>query len=152
MQKSPSREANNQSTSRETPCLYGTQRWITIHRSCHWHWTLSLMNTAQFSHPISLQFILILSSYLHLGLPNSLSLSDFLTIILYAFLFYSMHVICPTNILIQYRLILHLVNLMLISWHYFYKFLSHIYAIIISDYLLVKKSKTVIISVLFCEH
>jgi len=48
-----------------------------VHACCHW--SLSWASRIQFtsSHPISLRFILILSSYLHIGLPCGSSLQVF---------------------------------------------------------------------------
>jgi hypothetical protein len=55
------------------PAFYGTRRFITVFtRALHWSlsWARSIQSVP--SHPISLRSILILSTYLRLGLPNGL--------------------------------------------------------------------------------
>jgi hypothetical protein len=71
------------------PALHGTWRFITLFTRDH-HWFLSRSRCIQstLSHPISLISTLILSSHLHLGLPNGLIPSGFLTKLFYAFLTY----------------------------------------------------------------
>jgi len=51
-------------------------------------------------HPTSWRSILILSSYLRLGLPSGLLPSGFPTNILYTPLFYLMHATCPTQLIL----------------------------------------------------
>jgi hypothetical protein len=60
---------------------------------------LSQMNPVLYS--ISLRSILILSSYLHLGLPTHLFPSGFPTKTLYAFHFFSMHATYLALVLIK---------------------------------------------------
>jgi hypothetical protein len=54
-------------------CLYGTRRFITVFTRAH-HWSLSWARWIHCtsSHPISLRFVLILSSFPRLGLPSGL--------------------------------------------------------------------------------
>jgi hypothetical protein len=52
------------------------------------------------SHPISLRSILILSTYLRLGLPSGLFPFGFPTYILYAFLFSSLRATRPANLIL----------------------------------------------------
>jgi hypothetical protein len=58
--------------------FYGTRRLITVFTRAH-HWLLSSARSIQFipPYPISLRFILILSSHLRLGVPNDPFPSDF---------------------------------------------------------------------------
>jgi hypothetical protein len=67
--------------------LYRTWRFITVFTRAH-HWYLSWVRCIQSQppYPISLRSILILSSYLYLGLPNGLFPPGFPTKSLYAFL------------------------------------------------------------------
>jgi hypothetical protein len=51
-------------------------------------------------HPISVRYILILSTHLRLGLPSGLFPSGFLTNILYAFLFSPVHTTCPAHLIL----------------------------------------------------
>jgi hypothetical protein len=84
------------------PACYGIRRFITAFtKSLQWSisWARSIQSTP--SHPISPRSILILSSRLRLGLPSGLCPSDFLTNIVYAFLFstfvrYALPVYCKT--------------------------------------------------------
>jgi hypothetical protein len=83
------------------PAFYGTRRFnIVFTRALHWSlsWAMSIQTTP--SRPISLRSILILSTYLRLGLPSGLFPSGFPTNILYAFLF------SPIKILLDYMIIL----------------------------------------------
>jgi hypothetical protein len=72
------------------PAFYGTRMFITVFTRAL-HWSLSRARVIQYtpSHPISLslRYILILSTHLHLGLPSGLFPSGFPTNIPYAFLF-----------------------------------------------------------------
>jgi hypothetical protein len=52
------------------------------------------------SHPISLRFVLILSSQLRLGLPSGLFLSGLSVRILYNFLSFPMRAICPDHLIL----------------------------------------------------
>jgi hypothetical protein len=69
------------------PAFYGTRRYITAFtRALHWSlsWARSIQSIQ--SQPISLRFILILSTHLRLGLHCGLFPSGFATNILYAFI------------------------------------------------------------------
>jgi hypothetical protein len=67
-------------------------------RALHWSlfWARSIQSIP--SHPISLRFILILSTHLRLGLPSGLFYSGIPTNILYAFLFSPIRATCPAMI------------------------------------------------------
>jgi len=72
-----------------------------------WRWVASCMllfgglcSWSTFSQPISLRFILILSSHLCLGLPSGFLHTVFPAKILYAFLFCPMDAICPTHFIL----------------------------------------------------
>jgi hypothetical protein len=69
------------------PVLHGLQRFITMFTRAH-QWTLSRTSWIQSTHllPISLWYILILSSHLHWHLPSGLFPLGFLAKILYALL------------------------------------------------------------------
>jgi hypothetical protein len=81
---SPSWEAANCAATQELPAFYGTRRFITMFTRA-FHWSLSWARSTQLtpSHPISLRYILILFTHLHLGLPSGLFPSEFPTNILY---------------------------------------------------------------------
>jgi hypothetical protein len=89
------------------PQFYGTQRINTVFtRALHWSlsWASSIQSIP--SHPISRRSILILSTYLCLGLPNGLFLSGFPTYILYACLFSPIHATCLAHLILRYLIIL----------------------------------------------
>jgi hypothetical protein len=78
MNQSPSWEGNSDSTSqRNFPTFYGTRKFITVFTRAR-HWSLSRSRWIQVTplQPISLRFILILSSHLHLGSSSGLFHSD----------------------------------------------------------------------------
>ena len=87
---SPSWEANRFSPVKKFPKFYGTRRYIISFRSAH-HLSQSSARLTQSmpKHPTSWRSILILSSYLCLGLPSGLFPSGFPTKILYALLFFT---------------------------------------------------------------
>jgi hypothetical protein len=61
-------------------------------------------------HPISLRFILILSTHLRLGLHSGLFPSGFPTSILYAFLFSTIHATCPAHVILLDLIILNILG------------------------------------------
>jgi hypothetical protein len=68
---SPSWEATNCATTQELPSvLWNPKVHYRVHKTLHWSlpWARSIQSIP--SHPISLRSILILSSYLRLGLPS----------------------------------------------------------------------------------
>jgi hypothetical protein len=78
--------------------FYGTRRFITeFTRAFHLclSWTRPIQSTTL--NPISKRFILMLSIYLHLGLPSGLFPSDFPTNNLYTFLFSSIRATYPAH-------------------------------------------------------
>jgi hypothetical protein len=96
------------------PAFYGTRRFITVFpRALHWflYWARSIQSIP--SHPSSLWPILILSTYLPLGLPSGLFLCGFRTNILYAFIFSPIRAACPTR-----RILLDLINLIIFGEGY----------------------------------
>ena len=79
MEQSPSWEANwlNLQPIKKFPAFYGTRKFITVLTSAR-HLSLSWANSIQFPQPLpTSRSILILSSHLHLGLPNGLFPSGF---------------------------------------------------------------------------
>jgi hypothetical protein len=77
MKQNPSREANRFSASQEIPAIYATRSFITAFTHVR-HLSLPTARLIRFSpcpHPISWRSVLILSSYLQLGLPSGLFLS-----------------------------------------------------------------------------
>jgi hypothetical protein len=106
MEQSLSWEGNSHSANQETPCLFGTQRFIIIFTIAH-HYTLSIVRCIQStpSHLVSLSSIFILFSHVHLDLPNGLFPSGFQTKILHAFLISPTCATCSTHLsVIQYIL------------------------------------------------
>jgi hypothetical protein len=104
------------------PAFYGTRRFITLFtRDLHWSlsWTRRTQSTP--SHPISLSYILILSTHLRLGLPSGLFPSGFPINNLRAFLFSSIRDACPVHLII-----LDLINLIIST---FYRVLKMVYNI-----------------------
>jgi hypothetical protein len=89
------------------PAFYGTRRFITAFtRALHWSlfWAKSIQSPP--SHSISVRSILILSTYLRLGLPSGLFPSGFPTNILYTFLFSSIRVTCNAHLILPDLIIL----------------------------------------------
>ena len=80
MKQSLSWEAVNFAASQEIPRIYGTRKFLTVPTSAR-HPSLSWANSIQspLPHPTSWRSILILSSHLRFGLPNSLFPSGFPT-------------------------------------------------------------------------
>jgi hypothetical protein len=87
MEQSPSREVTCPSASHEITRLYGTRKSIIMLARAR-HWSLSWVRWIQStpSHLISLRFILISSSHVHLGLRSGLFPFGFRIKNLYVFL------------------------------------------------------------------
>jgi hypothetical protein len=81
------------------PKFYGIGKFITVFTRAH-HWLLSWARLIQSMppHPISLRSILILSSYLWLGLHNRLFVSCSLTKTRYTFFFASICAAFPAHL------------------------------------------------------
>jgi hypothetical protein len=76
--------------------FYGTRRFSTVFtRALHWFLSRARSIHSVTSHPISLRYILILSSRLRLGLHSCLFPSGFPTNILYALPFSRIRATCP---------------------------------------------------------
>jgi hypothetical protein len=86
MEQSPSSEAISPQLVTKFPAFYRTRRFIAVFTKTR-RWTLSWARWIQSTplYPISLRWILILSSHLYLVLPSSLFRSGFPTQILYVF-------------------------------------------------------------------
>jgi hypothetical protein len=87
---SPSWEATSRSATQEFPNIFCTQKFNTVYaRAIHWSpsWVKTIHSIPP--HPISLRFILILSSQQRLGFPSGQFPSGFPTNILYTFLFFT---------------------------------------------------------------
>jgi len=93
MEQSPSWEANSHSVSQVFPHLLWS---LKVHY--HVHRCLSCARCIQSttSNPLSLRFIITLSSYLCLGFQSHLFPSECLTKILYAFLISPIHATSPS--------------------------------------------------------
>jgi hypothetical protein len=86
---------------KELPASYGTRRFtIVLTRVRHWSLPWARWIHSTLSHPISLRFIIILSSDLRPGLPSGLFPSGFPTKIMYAFIIYPMHATCSTHLIL----------------------------------------------------
>ena len=101
MDQSPSGESNRSSASQKFPAFYGTQRFITAlttarHLSLSWARSIQSMPP----HPTSWRSSLILSSYLSLGLPSGIFLSDFHNKTPYASLLSPLHFTCPAHLIL----------------------------------------------------
>ena len=85
------------------PAFYGTRRFITALTSVR-HLSLSWASPIQsiYPHPTSWRSVLILSTYLRLGLPSGLFPSGFLTKTLYTPLSSPIRAICPAHLILLY--------------------------------------------------
>ena len=83
------------------PAFHGTRRFITALTSVR-HLSLSWTSPIQsiYPHPTSWRSILILSTHLHLGLPNGLFPSGFPTKTLYTPLSSPIHTTCPAHLIL----------------------------------------------------
>jgi hypothetical protein len=86
------------------PTSYGTRMLITVFTRAH-HWSLSWAKL--------IESILILSTYLHLGLPSGLFSSSFPTKVLYELLFSLMRATLPS-----YLILLDLITLIILNEKY----------------------------------
>jgi len=93
----PTGSAANQ----ETPCIFGTRRFITVLTSAR-HLSLSSANSIQSPQPLptSWRSILILSSHLRLGIPNGLFPSGFPTRTLCTPLPCPIRATCPAHLIL----------------------------------------------------
>jgi hypothetical protein len=90
------------------PKFYEIQRFITVFTRAL-HWSLSSARSIQFipHHPVSLRFILILSTHLRLDLPSGLFPSGFPTNILYTCIpLLHIRAICSAPLMLLYLIIL----------------------------------------------
>ena len=101
--KSPSWEANRFSASQKTYVFYGTRRFITTLTSAH-HLSLSTARSIQSvpTHPTSWRSILILFSYLSLGLPSGLFPTGFYTKTLYTPHLSPIRATCSTHLILDF--------------------------------------------------
>jgi len=83
------------------PAFHGTRRFITALTSVR-HLSLSWASPIQstYPHPTSWRYILILSTYLRLGLPSGLLPSGFPTKALYTPLSSPIHATCPAHLIL----------------------------------------------------
>jgi hypothetical protein len=90
----------NFAASQEIPRIYGTRKSLTVPKSAR-HLSLSRANSIQSQRtpPTSWRYILILSSHLRLGLPNSLFPSGFPTKTLCTPLSSPIRATCPTHLI-----------------------------------------------------
>jgi len=102
MEQSPSWEANRFSTSQEIPCILWNP---TVHyriNKCPPSVTiLRQLDPVHTPHSTSWRSILILSSYLRLGLPSGLFPSGFPTKTLYTPLLFPIRATCPAHLILS---------------------------------------------------
>ena len=99
MEQSPSWEAKRSSGSQEiSRILWNQNVQYRIHKSLSPVYILSHIDPVHAHHANSQRSILILSSYLHLGLPSDLLFSGFPTKALYEPLVSPIHATCPAHL------------------------------------------------------
>jgi hypothetical protein len=97
---SPSGEAANCAATQELPSILRNPKvHHRVHKSLHssLSWARSIQSIP--SQPISLRYILILSTHLRHGLPSGLFPYSFPANILYAFLFSAIRATCPAHLI-----------------------------------------------------
>jgi len=99
MERNDSGRANSSSAGKEIRAFWGTRKFITAFQTAR---NLSLSGATLIqptpSKPISLEYILILSFHLSLGLPSDSFPSGFPTKILYVFVFSPTRSTCPAHV------------------------------------------------------
>ena len=103
MEQSPYWEANRWSASQEFPCILWKPKFhLRIHKYRPPAPVLSQINAFHALHPTYWRSILILSSYVSLGLPSGLLPSVFHTKTLYTPLLSPIRATCPTKLILVF--------------------------------------------------